>query len=662
MPRTQLPYRQVHLDFHTSMHCQDLGIAFSEAEFADTLTKAKVQSINIFACCHHGWCYYPNACHDLTHPNLKTDLLGRMIDACHGAGIRAVAYITVGWNNLAATRHPEWCVRTADGNYMDYPGEKHPDSPRPWGWKRMCLNTDYLQQVLDVTRDVLEHYKPDGFFFDITGETLCHCHKCLADMRAMGLDPANPEHHTMFSLKVYKRYLKAIQDLIHGYDPKLTIYHNGSSIRTRHDIYPYDTHIEIESLPTGGWGYDHFPQGARYFKMLKDWQVIGMTGKFHTEWGEFGGFKNPDALRYECAQIASLGCLVNVGDQLHPNGRLDPETYRIIGAAFSDLEARQEWLEDAEILADVAILGTMEMFNSPLGEQALTGASKILMEAHIPHTVIDETMDFTPYRLIVLPDQGRLDNGVRDKLNRFLAFGGSLLLSYESGVAKTSWEFALDVGATCKGPSSNDVEYIEAGDAVAANLVRSPFLAYESGMTSEVVDAEVLASTWKPMFNRTYAHFTSHRNTPPECRVPSPAAIRKGSVVYLSHPLFRLYNSKGMKLHRDLVVNCLNMLYTNKLATAELPSCGRLNLTRQPAKNRILIHLLYATPIKRGSVEVIEDIVPLHDVPVTLAVPSKPKAVMAVPEQTELPYTYADGRIRFTLPKLTMAQIVAVEL
>jgi hypothetical protein len=54
---------------------------------------------------------------------------------------------------------------------------------------------------------------------------------------------------------------------------------------------------------------------------------LGMTGKFHTTWGEFGGFKHPNALRYECAAMLAYGAKCSVGDQLHPLGRMDESTY-----------------------------------------------------------------------------------------------------------------------------------------------------------------------------------------------------------------------------------------------------------------------------------------------------------------------------------------------
>ena len=65
-----------------------------------------------------------------------------------------------------------------------------------------------------------------------------------------------------------------------------------------------------------------------------------MTGKFHQTWGEFGGFKRPEALRYEYAAMLAYGARCSVGNQLHPSGEMNPDTYQLIGAAYADVEAR----------------------------------------------------------------------------------------------------------------------------------------------------------------------------------------------------------------------------------------------------------------------------------------------------------------------------------
>ena len=105
-------------------------------------------------------------------------------------------------------------------------------------------------------------------------------------------------------------------------------------------------HLEIESLPTGGWGYDHMPLSAKYAATQKGVEYLGMTGKFHTSWGEFGGFKHPNALRYECAAMMAFGCRCSIGDQLHPNGELNIDTYKRIGLAYREVAEKEPWCVD----------------------------------------------------------------------------------------------------------------------------------------------------------------------------------------------------------------------------------------------------------------------------------------------------------------------------
>lgn len=54
-----LASRQVHLDFHTSEWLPDVGKRFNKENFQQALRMGNVNSITIFAKCHHSWSYYP---------------------------------------------------------------------------------------------------------------------------------------------------------------------------------------------------------------------------------------------------------------------------------------------------------------------------------------------------------------------------------------------------------------------------------------------------------------------------------------------------------------------------------------------------------------------------------------------------------------------------
>ena len=107
---TDLRFRQVHLDFHTSPLIPDVGIEFDAEEFGNAVKSAHIDSITVFGKCHHGMCYYPTKVGPV-HPALEFDLMGAQIEACHKRSIRAPIYLTCVWDNFMAEKHPDWQQR-----------------------------------------------------------------------------------------------------------------------------------------------------------------------------------------------------------------------------------------------------------------------------------------------------------------------------------------------------------------------------------------------------------------------------------------------------------------------------------------------------------------------------------------------------------------------
>jgi hypothetical protein len=178
----KLRFRQVHLDFHTSEKIVEVGNAFDPQEFAYTLKEAGVDSITCFARCHHGMIYYDTK-FPARHPGLKRDLLREQIGACHAVGIRVPIYITVGWDEYMAKRHPEWLERMPDGR-------PYGAGPLEAGWKHLCFNTPYIDYVEEQTIEVLEKFgdEVDGLFFDIIIHLFCTpCVFNVSQARSKGL-------------------------------------------------------------------------------------------------------------------------------------------------------------------------------------------------------------------------------------------------------------------------------------------------------------------------------------------------------------------------------------------------------------------------------------------------------------------------------------------
>ena len=216
--------------------------------------------------------------------------------------------------------------------------------------------------------------------------------------------------------------------------------------------------------------------------------------------------------------------------------------------------------------------------------------------------------------------------------------GGSLLVLGDSGLDQDKTGFVLDVGAEYVGPAAYWLDYLVAGPELSKDMVASPFLNYTAAMRARLTDGVALAAIKEPYFDRTYEHYCSHMNTPYRTEdAPQPGAWRKGNLVYLAHPLGGIYYHHGARLHRQLFVNALRLLYTRQVVTVQLPSAGRVNLVHQPDRRRYVAHLMYAPPLQRGRCLVIEDMPALYDVPVSLDVPEKVARVYLAPSKIELP-------------------------
>jgi hypothetical protein len=673
--RSPLRFRQVHLDFHTSEHIHNVGAGFDPGEFADTLAGAHVNSVTCFSRCHHGWSYHDTKV-GARHPGLVRDLLPEMIEACHSRGISVPVYVTVGWDERSAREHPEWMERRRDGS---------PNGAGPFeaGWRKLCLNTPYLDFLLAYTEETVRAFDLDGLFMDIVWQEHCRCPRCLEGMLARGLDPENEDDCETFVRSVLERYYERVDGLVEGIKPGLRIFHNKGNVdRGRRDLTRFFTHWEIESLPTGGWGYDHFSVGARYAAALEPpvespakgerrsgFEFLGMTGKFHTSWGELGGYKAPEALAYECDLMLALGSRCSVGDQLHPSGQIDRDTYRIIGEAYADVEAKEPWCEGAEPVSDVALFSLESEHSlafSYMNPHARPdeGAARMLLEHGVMFDVIDRASDFSRYRLLILPDEVTVDDLLRAKLAEYVKGGGALLSSGRSGLDPSSGKFAVDFGADWGGESEWERDYLVAGALGGGGIPKNPMVMYARAVRLVPCGGEVLATARAPYFNRSWNHFCSHRNTPP---VPDgssdmPAAIRKGKVIHFSHRVFSAYREMGQVYLRRTVMNALDLLLPDRRVRAALPSGGRVSLMRQPRENRHILHLLYAVPMHRGeAVDVIEDIVPIFDVACSVALDRKPGEVYLAPGREPLSFEWREGRVHFNVPEVRRHAMVVME-
>lgn len=671
-----LRYRQIHLDFHTSEHIPGVGSAFDPKVFVDTLKKAHVDSITIFAKCHHGWSYYPTKA-GAPHPHLaRPDLLGDMVTALKAADIESPIYISVMWDERNARLHPEWRVMSATNKYHHaVNGDPSAGKNLSPAWHTICLNHPaYHEELLAQAREVASAYETQGIFFDIILTPDCVCAACIETMIEEGLDPENADDRLKKDELVNERFRSWMSAALRAEFPGLRIFYNCGHIHKQGPKrFASYSHLELESLPTGGWGYDHFPSSARYAATL-GFDMVAHTGKFHTSWGEFGGFKHPDALEYEAAQMVALGVKCLVGDQLHPDGAINPDTYASIGPAYARIEKLEPYLEGAKQVSDIAILAA-EYFH-PVGAKnniSDDGAAQVLQELKRPFDVIDGTAALEPYRLIILPDEIPVDADLAKRFAAYLKSGGKLLLTGSSAI-NAEGTVAIDAGIRIAGPRvALNPSYVRAKTGLDADLTETPFVMYGTAESVAADGAEVLAEVMPSYFNRSYRHFSSHQHTPddPTAKPLGAAVTIKGNVAYVAYPIFRMYHAMGQPLYKYIIRGLLDRLLPDAAIVTDLPSSARATLTQQAAHKRHILHLLYGAPQVRGKavptdtgtrvMEMIEDIPTLGPVTASVRLPRSPSRVYDAITGAEVPFTNGGNRIEIKLPSLRIHSAIVFE-
>lgn len=653
-------FRQVHLDFHTSEKIPGIGSRFSKEQFQSALKLGHVNSITVFSKCHHGWAYHPSEANEI-HPGLDFDLLGAQIEAAHEIGVKTPVYLSAGLDEKMARRHPEWLRRGKDDRI---------DWTAP-GYHEFCMNTPYLDYLIKQVEEVVRNYDCDGIFLDIVGVRMCWCQNCIKTLLDEGKDPYDDANIRELGERIYKNYTTKIREAVDRIKPGLPVFHNSGHIRRgRRDLADVDTHLELESLPTGGWGYDHFPLSAAYSRTLGK-EFLGMTGKFHTTWGEFGGYKHPNALRYEEALCVASGAKCSIGDQMHPDGYMDEATYALIGAAYAEVEEREPWLDGVTSVADIAILSEETISNYYAtgkivhhgGADSDAGAVRMMLEGKYLFDVIDTEEPLDKYKLLILPDHAKLDAYLTEKIKAFTANGGKVLATGESGLSVNEDKFALDFGCTYVGASAYKPVYFRPQFDLPC-LGNTAYVIYNNAYDITADDgAEVTILRENPYFNRTTFHFSSHQHTPNDKSASYPAAVVGADGAYISAELFTEYAKKGSIIAKLLVTHMIDeLLGEAKTLTTNLPAQGVVTLMDQAGESRLVNHVLYASPVRRGSgIEIIEDIIPLYDIDVVLNIGKAPKRVYLAPENRDIAYTYENGVISYRIDKLDLHAMVVID-
>ena len=596
LPPFSAAHRRLHLDYHNPAGIPDIAADFDGAEFAATIAAGGFDSATVFAQDAHGHSYFPTEI-GVRHPHLQIDLLGEQVAACQARGITVGAYLNTGCSDYA----PDDCLQCNPGGV-----------PRTLadggGYRLICLNSPYIEDnVLPLSREVLERYPVDALWYDLLffQDAGCHCRWCRERMAAHGHDPASPA-----DLRAHMRgstgdFARKVAALIVECKPGVEFTLNGLSLYERPEGLDLAAYVDIEALATGGWGYFYVPCKARYLRTLGR-PVMGMTAAFHNTWGDFGTLKSRAMLEHEIHTILAAGIEAAVGDQLPPRGRLEPARYQRIGEVLNPVAGLRPYLDGAAPLAEAAIV------LPPLGQGQFPsppwlGAAQLLLESRVQFDTVDRQADWSPYRLLIVPDETYADAATREKLAAFLQAGGAVLAS---GAAVDALPPDLVRRAGGYPPGAGYLR--ERGDW--AHLPDMPHVILGGLLPIAAPGAEVLATYTAPYPPREDDFFFSSPQIAYDRDTDEPVMIRSGRLIYAAAPLFSEYARTGYGEVRRLLQAALGLLLPNPLVSATMPMSTEIAVLRQG--ERLVCFLVPYAPQRGEGVPQLDEWPPLGPVSV----------------------------------------------
>lgn len=457
-------YRRLLIDTHIPDWDERFLEHFDPQETVRQAAAAGATALMVYFQSHTGLCHWATASGRQHRALVGRDVLAEMLAAAGRAGLPVCAYYSVNFNNWAHQTHPDWRMRPAAGDVIIggglLPGERY----------GICCynNRDYAAFVATQAREILGRYRVDAFFFDMVfWMTVCLCDACRSRYRAEAgrefpttvdwLDPAWCDFQD-----ARERWLTAqareLGEVVRSVDASISVYHNfavaaGNWVRG----FPFASAAAHSFL--GGDFYGGVGEQLLVSKLMINLSerrpVEFMTTVSHSladhEWLKPQAAIDTLAASTTACHAAFLAIL-----SVDPDGRLNAGALERVRRTFALTAPYEPHLggqaieEVAVYFSDcskmsfdengtaVAVAATGSSIDYP-HLHALTGACRILQQAHIPFGVITRRQldDLGRFRVLVLPNLLRMTPAEVEAVRTYVRNGGRVYASRYTSLTLT---------------------------------------------------------------------------------------------------------------------------------------------------------------------------------------------------------------------------------
>ncbi len=681
---------------------------FDVAAWADYLASAKAQmtylsGTNVVA-------FYPTALPDLPESAWLNgrDLFGDCVKAAKARGIRVMGRFSIDIAKSAlAEKHPDWFCRTQDGALVRRSLVGAPDDPSASSeFAPTCqFSSYYTEFVPALFKEILTRYPVDGIYtngWPSPDAVVCYCSAC----QKIG-DPHSRAYEDAFLKRAVE--LWALYDaLVRKHDAKLIFTGNlgggfrGGSLDLSQlaAIAPW---FMADNQGRGGVGapaWDASQQTRIGKAIVGDGAggrpVTNITAGYEIagdiRWRNVTG--NPAEVTSRMVQTLAAGGVVHYHWLGFQQGFVEDRRWQKPGRDLLVWQAQNDrHFHNIRSIANVALVVSQRsnrLYAPPPGTDTLDsvqGMYQILTELRVPFDVLLDTSlsaeALARYDVVVLPNIALMGEAQAQAIRGFVARGGSLLSTFETGlydergVPRT--DFALgdlhamrrigkreSYGQSAAGsrpafPGSSSIQRIERRHPLLAGFEETDWIQGSSCRVPIAADGPPLLTfvaqyPWYP----TEGVYSRQPHTPfPTVAVHEQGASRR---VYLAGDIEAGYWRSGASDLGDLVSNALRWLLAGR-QPIRVEGEGLVEVYGWQTEPGYALHLVnFNAPSFRATAA--RKPVTLGPQRVTMTLPdARPiRAAHLLRGGAELPVQQQGQQISFTVPQLGDYEVVALEV
>jgi hypothetical protein len=634
------------VDYYTEVPFRPYGSGATRENVLRVLKDLRPGYIIIYAKGHSGRTSFPSSL-KTEHEKLAQDMPALFRKLTRESGTRLFLYYSGLLDGIAGTRHPDWGQPDGSGKPVQYFRE-FTDLFTAYA---MCPRSPYWDQWVAVhIREMIERYDPDGIWVDGDWAGPCACPRCRKDPWGQVTDEWRRKFHDMVkSLKPGCMYSAGNVGARREYT-KLFDWRSGDWFSpNNHRLH---ASIAMRRYTNLGQPYDAFTC-----------DTVFVHARPHIR----SRTKPLGRILQEGATVLSNGGLWGYWTYPMPNGALVPSKMRRAKAAGEFARLRKEVCLHTQSVRWTAVLDAEPRGTLSGSSQNFWGAGKALIALHRSPDIIDES-DLSaamPYDLVVLPEQPVLTSETVGKLDAFVRGGGRLL---SSGVSIRSPELQKLLG----------VKLVRSGEINDGHVLLAdgePAGVYAPWDRLELVEAKELFALYRswddtnPDKGRIRGCYPINgmvdEEAPEKAGYPAVTVrtLGNGMAIHVATNFFDTYWRFG---NPDMLAWLRELLKTLDPAPLfQTDAWSFVEVSLRQKGDVLLVHLVNGNPGRDLSLVStddlwVDDIPPVGPIRCRIACPTRPESATVEPGGRPAEWSWKDGAVEITLPRLEIHACLAV--